>query len=148
MAVLVTCKYEDLIKVVGARVVTALRIHCSGAQGQLTSNSKSFKLLWLSLLPARVRKIHPKINTLLWSQQISHYKSVGIFQDAQAQLGSILPNFKLIQAFMVILLTSKNEEDPTTRIPRIGCVGWQNRRQTRQFCGIFIPGEGLFQRNL
>ena len=32
-----------------------------------------------------------------------------------------------------------------TRIPRIGCVAWQNRSQTRWICKIYIPGEGLFR---
>ena len=65
MAVLVTCKYgDDLIKKVGARVITTLHIHFSDAQGQLTPVSHG---IWL--------------------------KS------------------KLIQAYMVILVTCKNGED-------------------------------------
>ena len=41
MAVLVTCKYdEDLIKNVGARVVTTVHIHFSDAQGRLSSKSE------------------------------------------------------------------------------------------------------------
>ena len=41
-----------------------------------------------------------------------------IFSDAQGQLtlmsdrGGILPKFELIQAFIVVLVTCKNEEDP------------------------------------
>ena len=45
-----------------------------------------------------------------------------VFSDAQGQLtpksvadeasGGILPKFELIQAFMVVLVTCKNEEDP------------------------------------
>ena len=39
-----------------------------------------------------------------------------VFSDAQGQLvpvsGGILPKFELIQAFKVVLLTCKNEEDP------------------------------------
>ena len=30
------------------------------------------------------------------------------------------------------------------RIPRIGCVAWPNRSQTRQNCQIYIAEEGLF----
>ena len=64
------------------------------AQGQLTPksvmesclNSNSCELLWLVLLSARMKKIHPKMKVLEWSQHISHYKSIGIFQDAQGQL--------------------------------------------------------------
>ena len=133
-------------------------------------NSKSSKLLWLVLLPARIKKLQPKMKVQEWSQHFSHYKSMGIFPDAQGQLAhkslvqscwianpseiwwvSLLParmkkiqkkmktlewsqhylwffrhsrtayskvsdgillKFKLIQAFMVGLVTCKNEEDP------------------------------------
>ena len=49
-------------------------------------NSYSSELLWLVLLSARMKKIHPKIKVLEWSQHLSHYKSMGIFPDAQGQL--------------------------------------------------------------
>ena len=45
------------------------------AQGKLTPQSKvgsTFKLLWLSLLPERMKKIQSKMNALEWSQ---HYQS-------------------------------------------------------------------------
>ena len=48
--------------------------------------SNSFKLLWVSLLPARMKKIHSKMKVLEWSQQISHCKSMMIFYDAQGKL--------------------------------------------------------------
>ena len=48
-------------------------------------NSNSSELLWLVLLPARM-KIHPKMKALEWSQYFSHYKSMRIFPDAQGQL--------------------------------------------------------------
>ena len=95
MGVLVACNYEDdPIKNEGARVVTTLFIDFSDAQGQLTPksemdsclNSNSSKLLLFVLLPARVKKIHPKMKALEWSQHFSHYKSMGIFPDAQGQL--------------------------------------------------------------
>ena len=42
-------------------------------------------------------------------------KFYDIFSDAQGQLtpvsGGILPKFELIQAFIVVLITCKNEED-------------------------------------
>ena len=94
MVVLVTCKNEeDRIKN-GARVITILSIDFSDAQGQLTpksvmescQNSNSSKLLCLVLLSAKMEKIHPKMTALDWSQYISHYKSMGIFPDAQGQL--------------------------------------------------------------
>ena len=81
-------------KNVGARVVTTLFINFSDAQGQLTPksvmescrNSNPSKLLWLVLLSARMKKIHRKMKILEWSQHFSHYKSMGIFPDAQGQL--------------------------------------------------------------
>ena len=95
MGLLVACKIEeDQIKNEGARVVTTLFINLSDAQGQLTPksvsescrNSNSFKLLWLVLLSARMKKIHPKMKVLEWSQHFSHYKYMGIFPDSQGQL--------------------------------------------------------------
>ena len=95
MGSLVACKNEeDPIKNEGARVVKTLFINFSDAQGQLTRksvmesclNSNSFELLWLVLLSARMKKIHPKMKVLEWSQHFSHYKSMGIFQDAHGQL--------------------------------------------------------------
>ena len=95
MCVLVACKNEeDPIKTDDATVVTTLFIDFSYAQGQLTPksemescrNSNPFKLLWLTLLPARMKKIHWKMKALEWSQFLSHYKSMGIFPNAQGQL--------------------------------------------------------------
>ena len=85
---------EDPIKNEGARVVTTLFIKFSDAQVQLTPksvmescrNSNSSKLLWLVLLSARMKEIHPKTKVLEWSQHFSHYKSMVIFPDAQGQL--------------------------------------------------------------
>ena len=95
MGLLVACKNEeDPIKNKGARVVTTLFINFSDAQGQLTRKSvmgscrnlNPSKLLWLNLLPARMKKIHWKMKALEWSQRFSHYKSIGIFPNAQGQL--------------------------------------------------------------
>ena len=94
MDVLVTCKYEkDPIKNEGARVDT-LYSNFSDAQGQITLvlvsvsglNLNSSKLSCMSLLPARMRMIDSKMKELEWSQDFSHYKSMGIFQIAQGQL--------------------------------------------------------------
>ena len=46
----------------------------------------SFKLSCMSSLPARMRMIESKMKELECSQDFSHYKSMGIFQDAQGQL--------------------------------------------------------------
>ena len=71
--VLVTCKYEkDPIKNEGAKVLTRLYDVFSDAQGQLTPksvaefcpNSTSSKLLWLSSLPARMKRIQSKMKEL------------------------------------------------------------------------------------
>ena len=95
MGVLVACKNEENpIKKEGARVVKTLFINFSHAQGQLTPksvmescrNSNPSKLLWLTLLPARIKKIHWKMKVLEWSQRFSNYKSTGIFPNAQGQL--------------------------------------------------------------
>ena len=49
-------------------------------------NWNSSKLSCMSLLPTRMKLIHTKMKELEWSQDFSHYKSMGIFQDAQGQL--------------------------------------------------------------
>ena len=93
--VLVTCKYEeDLIKNEGARVVTTLYSNFSDAQGQITlvsvvvsgRNLNSSKLSCMSSLPARMRMIDSKMKELECSQDFSHYKSMGIFPEAQGKL--------------------------------------------------------------
>ena len=95
MDVLVTCKYEeDPIKNEGARVDTTLYSNFSDAQGQIAlvlvsvsgRNLNSSKLSCMSSLPARMRMIDSKMKELECSQDFSHYKSMGIFPDAQGQL--------------------------------------------------------------
>ena len=95
MDVLVTCKYEeDPIKNEGARVDTTLYSNFSDAQGQITlvlvsvsgPNLNSSKLSCMSSLPVRMRMIDSKMKELECSQDFSHYKSMGIFPDAQGQL--------------------------------------------------------------
>ena len=89
MGLLVAYKNEeDPIENEGARVVTTLFIDFSETEEELTPksvmescrNSNSSKLLQLSLLYARMRKIHSKLKALEWSQYFSHYKSMGFFQ--------------------------------------------------------------------
>ena len=69
MVILVTSKNEeDLIKNEGARMLTTLSMDFSNTQGQLTPQSKdesgrksnSSEILWLSSLPARMKKIRTK----------------------------------------------------------------------------------------
>ena len=88
------------------------------AQGQLTLQttvqtgqiSNSVETLWLSSIPAKMKKIRSKIEALDCSQ---HYTSV--FKRARADNsgvgGGIWPKFELIQAFMHVLVTCKNEDD-------------------------------------
>ena len=67
-----------------------------------------------------------KMKALECSQDFSHNRSMGIFPDAQGQLTpqslvrsgrisgvgvGIWPKFELIQAFMHVLVTCKNEDD-------------------------------------
>ena len=95
MNVLITCQYEeDPIKNRGARVFTTLYINFSDAQGQITlelvvvsgRNLNSSKLTCMFSLPARMWMIDSKMKELECSQDFSHYKSMGIFPDAQGQL--------------------------------------------------------------
>ena len=69
----------------------------------------------MSLLPARMRMIDSKMTELECSQDFSHYKSMGIFPDAQGQLTLqslvIWPNFKLVRDAMDVLITCKYEEN-------------------------------------
>ena len=79
---------------VGARLFTTLYINFSDTQGQITlelvvvsgRNLNSSKLSCMSSLPARMRMIESKMKELEYSQDFSHYKSMGIFPDAQGQL--------------------------------------------------------------
>ena len=117
MGFLVACKNEeDPIKNEGARVITTLFINFSDAQGELTPksvmescrNSNSSELLWLVLLSARMKKIHPKMKVLEWSQHFYHYKSMGIFLDAQGQLThkSLVQSCRITNPFEIIWLSS------------------------------------------
>ena len=124
------------------------------------------QFLCMASIPARMKKIQLKMKALEFSQDCSHYKSMGIFPDAQGQVtpqslvrsgpisnssdmlwfvslpakmkkirskmsahniihqffrraradnsgvgGGIWPKFELIQAFMHVLVTCKNEDD-------------------------------------
>ena len=95
MDVLVTCEYEeDPIKNEGATVVITLYSNFSDEQGQINlvlvsvsgRNLNSSKLSCMSSLPARMGMIDSNMKELECSQDFSHYKSMGIFPDAQGQL--------------------------------------------------------------
>ena len=96
-------------------MVTTLFINLTDAQGQLTPksvtescrNSNPSKLLWLVLLSARMKKIQSKIKVLEWSQHFSHYKSMGIFPDAQGQLThkSLFGSCRISNPFKILWLS-------------------------------------------
>ena len=95
IVVLVTCKNDEgTIKDEGARVFTNLYRNFPDAQGQITlelvvvsgRNLNSSKFSCMSSLPARMRTIESKKEELECSHDFSHYKSMGIFPDAQGQL--------------------------------------------------------------
>ena len=78
-----------------------------------TLNSNSSKLLWLSLLPARMKKIQSKMKALECSQQcyIIH-QFLRCSRAANSLIGDgILTKFKLMRAFIIVLLICKNEYD-------------------------------------
>ena len=67
----------------------------------------------MSSLPARMMLIKSKMKELECSQDFSHYKSMGIFTDAQGQLTpQSWPNFELVRDVMDVLVTCKYEKDP------------------------------------
>ena len=112
-------------KMKGDRVVTTLFIDFLLAQWQLTPKSvkescrysNPSKLLWLTLLPARMKKIHWKMKVLEWPQRFSHYKSMEIFPNAQGQLTHksffrYCPISNPSEILWVSLLPAKNEKDP------------------------------------
>ena len=80
------------------------------AKGQLTPQSlvrsgrisNSYEMLWMSLLPASMKKIQSNIIHQLFRRARADNSGVG---------GGIWPKFELIQAFMHVLVTCKNEGD-------------------------------------
>ena len=63
-----------------------LTVTCSKAFVGPGRNSNSPKLLCMSSLPARMKKIQSKMKALEWPRHFSYYKSIGSFPDAQWQL--------------------------------------------------------------
>ena len=71
----------------------------------------------MSSLPARLRMINSKMKELECSQDFSHYKSMGIFPDAQGQLtpqSLVLSGriSKLVRDVMDVPVPCKYEKDP------------------------------------
>ena len=98
-------------------MVTTLFIYFFDTQGQLTPksviescrNSNSFELLWLVLLSARMKKIHPKMKVLEWSQHLSHYKSMGIFHKSPVQSCRISNPSEILWLSLLSARTKKNQ---------------------------------------
>ena len=61
----------------------------------------------MSLLPARIKKIESKMKSLEWPQNVSHYKSMEIFPDAQGQvtLQSVIGSGRISNSFETLLLS-------------------------------------------
>ena len=59
------------------------------------------------LICARMKKIYPKMKALEWSQHFSHYKSMGIFLDAQGQLThkSLVGSCRISNPFEILWLS-------------------------------------------
>ena len=79
-------------------------------------NSNSSKFLWLSLLPARMMKIHKNGSTKVLTIFLPLEVYGDFFRRSRAahsvDPGQILPNFEPTQAFIAVLVTFENEEDP------------------------------------
>ena len=88
----------------------------SDAQGQLTQQSlvrsgrisNSSDILWMSSLPASMKKIRSKMKALEWTQHFLHYNCMVAMETS----GRIWPNFELIQALIHVLITCKYEKNP------------------------------------
>ena len=67
----------------------------------------------MSSIPARMKKIQLKMKALECSQDFSHYKSMGIFPDAQGQLTpqSLVRSGRISNSSVDVLVTCKYEED-------------------------------------
>ena len=91
------------------------------AQGQVTHKSlvgsglisNPSEILWVYLLPARMKKIQSKMKELEWSQHYSLIFRRSGAANSEVSYHGILPKFKPIKAFIVCLVIRKNEEDPS-----------------------------------
>ena len=109
-------------------MLTRLNVVFSDAQGQLTPmsavefcrNSYSSKLLYLSSLPARMKKIQSVMMKLVANKIFPILSLWEIFNHSRATysavLGRIWPNFELVLDSMVVLVICKYEEDPIKNV--------------------------------
>ena len=79
-----------------------------GSKLQICRNSNSSKLSCMSSLPARMRLIKSKMKELECSQDFSHYKSTGVFPDAQGQLTqqSLVRSGRISNSFEILWMSS------------------------------------------
>ena len=118
---------------------TTLYSNFSDAQGQITlvlvsvSSRKlnSSKLSCMSSLPARMRMIDSQMKELECSQDFSHYKSMGVFPDAQRQLTlqSLVesgPNSKLSEILWLSSLPASMKKIHYNPMGAIRCHGHQS----------------------
>ena len=88
------------------------------AQGQLTSQSlvgsgrisNSSEMLWMSSLPASMKKIRSKMKALSGHNIIQQFFRRPRVDNSGVGVG-IWQKFELIQAFIYVLITCKNEDD-------------------------------------
>ena len=68
----------------------------------------------MSSLPARMMLIKSKMKELECSQDFSHYKSMGIFTDAQGQLTlqSLVRSGRILNSSEMLWMSCKYENDP------------------------------------
>ena len=114
------------------------------AQGQLASQtdvwsgriSNQSETLWLSLSPAWMRKVQSKLKALERSQ---HYHWFwGGSGAAKSKVGDgILLKFKLVQYFIIVLFTCKNED-----ASKMTAVEWSQHFFHYKFTGIFQDAQG------
>ena len=89
------------------------------AQGQLSPQSivrsgrisNSFEVLWLCPLLEKMKKIRSKMKALECSQDYTYFFFRRSRTDNSGVGGGIWPKFDLIQAFMYVLVTCKNEDN-------------------------------------
>ena len=87
----------------------------------------------VTLLPTRMKKIQSKIKALEWSQHYSLiFQTIKDSNNSEVSDG-ILPKFKLIQAFMVGLVTCKNKEDPSV----MNALEWSQHFPILSLWGFF-----------
>ena len=116
-----SCKvvYFEALFNIGYQNTLNIKFRCSrtgnsAVGGMIWPKFKPSKFLWLSSLPATMKKIQSKMNSFECLQLSFHHKSMRICSLAQVQLtpqsvaGAKRQNIELIQ---VVLVTCDNEKD-------------------------------------